>query len=150
MRTRYGLPVLPSAESLQDRLGYLLKHAQMALTTHTTAALEAFGINGRELAVLTVLGSGPAPAQQQAAGQLGVDRTTMVDLVDALEDKGLVERRSDPGDRRRNLVHLTDKGRKALDEGERAYREAERRFLGGLSDDEARQLRSLLRRVLGD
>ena len=140
--------MLPSAESLQDRLGYLLKHAQLALASHTAAALEPLGVNGRELAVLTVLGTGPAPAQQQAAAQLGVDRTTMVDLVDALESKGLVERRSDPGDRRRNLVHLTEKGRKVLDEGERAYREAERAFLGGLGDDEARRLKSLLRRVL--
>ena len=130
---------------LQDRLGYLLKHAQLALTERTTAALAPLGINGRELAVLTVLGDGPALAQQQAAGKLNVDRTTMVDLVDALERKGLVERRSDPADRRRNLVHLTAEGQRTLDEGERLYQETERALR--LSDAELKELKDLLRRI---
>ena len=130
---------------MRDRLGYLLKHAQLALTERTTAALAPLGINGRELAVLTVLGDGPAFAQQQAAGKLNVDRTTMVDLVDALERKGLVERRSDPADRRRNLVHLTAEGQRTLDEGERLYQETERALR--LSDAELKELKDLLRRI---
>jgi len=130
---------------MRDRLGYLLKHAQLALTERTTAALAPLGINGRELAVLTVLGDGPALAQQQAAGKLNVDRTTMVDLVDALERKGLVERRSDPADRRRNLVHLTAEGQRTLDEGERLYQETERALR--LSDAELKELKDLLRRI---
>ncbi|MFC7275670.1 MarR family winged helix-turn-helix transcriptional regulator [Paractinoplanes rhizophilus] len=130
---------------MRDRLGYLLKHAQLALTERTTAALGPLGINGRELAVLTVLGDGPALAQQQAAGRLNVDRTTMVDLVDALERKGLVERRSDPADRRRNLVHLTADGQRVLAEGERLYQEAERAL--GFTDAELAELKALLRRV---
>ncbi|MFI5889345.1 MarR family winged helix-turn-helix transcriptional regulator [Actinoplanes sp. NPDC051513] len=130
---------------MRDRLGYLMKHAQLALTERTTAALAPLGINGRELAVLTVLGDGPALAQQQAAGKLNVDRTTMVDLVDALERKGLVERRSDPADRRRNLVHLTTKGQRTLDEGERLYQETERALR--LTDAELKDLKDLLRRI---
>ena len=130
---------------MRDRLGYLLKHAQLALTERTTAALAPLGINGRELAVLTVLGDGPALAQQQAVGKLNVDRTTMVDLVDALERKGLVERRSDPADRRRNLVHLTAEGQRTLDEGERLYQETERALR--LSDAELKELKDLLRRI---
>ena len=141
--------MLTSAHGLHDRLGYLLKHAQLELTERTTGALAPLGINGRELAVLTVLGAGEALAQQQAAGRLGIDRTTMVDLVDALEKKDLVERRPDPADRRRNLVHLTPDGKAALEHGERNYRAAEGEFLGALDETEAAQLKELLRRVLG-
>jgi DNA-binding MarR family transcriptional regulator len=130
---------------MKDRLGYLLKHAQLALTERTTAALAPLGINGRELAVLTVLGGTEALAQQQAAGKLNVDRTTMVDLVDALERKGLVERRADPADRRRNLVHLTADGRRTLAEGERVYQEAERAL--DFTDAELTDLKALLRRI---
>src|SRR5215471_5788122 len=43
---------------LAGRLGYLLKHAQLGLAELTAAALEPFGLTGRELAVLTVLSSG--------------------------------------------------------------------------------------------
>lgn len=130
---------------LQDRLGYLLKHAQSALAARTAAALEPLNINGRELAVLSVLGAAEPLAQQQAAAKLSVDRTTMVDLVDALERKGLVERRSDPADRRRNLVHLTPDGEKTLAEGNHRYQEIERALL---TDREADDLKRLLRRLL--
>src|SRR4051794_38375173 len=131
---------------LHDRLGYLLKHAQLRLTEHTAAALAPLGISGRDLAVLTVLGETATIVQQHAAGRLGVDRTTMVDLVDALEARDLVARRTDPADRRRNLVQLTDKGRHVLAEGERAYREAEDLFLAGLDGGEAARVRALLHR----
>ena len=141
--------MLSSTRGLHDRLGYLLKHAQLELTERTSAALTPLGINGRELAVLTVLGAGEPLAQQQAAGLLGIDRTTMVDLIDALERKTLVERRPDPADRRRNLVHLTPTGTTVLDQGERAYRTAEAEFLAALNDSEATQLKDLLRRTLG-
>jgi DNA-binding MarR family transcriptional regulator len=135
---------------LNDRLGYLLKHAQSALTAHTGAALAPLGVNGRDLAVLTVLGGAEPLAQQQAATQLGVDRTTMVALVDALTQKGLVERRPDPTDRRRNQVHLTTAGRRVLDEGSRLHAAAERQFLAALDDEEIHRLKSLLRRALGE
>ena len=132
---------------LQDRLGYLLKHAQSALAARTAAALEPLNINGRELAVLSVLGAAEPLAQQQAATRLSVDRTTMVDLVDTLERKGMVERRSDPADRRRNLVHLTPEGEKTLAEGNRRTREIERALL---TDGEADDLKRLLRRLLAN
>jgi len=130
---------------LQDRLGYLLKHAQSALAARTAAALEPLNINGRELAVLSVLGAAEPLAQQQAATKLSVDRTTMVDLVDTLERKGMVERRSDPADRRRNLVHLTAEGETTLAEGNRRYQEVESALLTGQETDD---LKRLLRRLL--
>jgi DNA-binding MarR family transcriptional regulator len=76
---------------------------------------------------------------------MGVDRTTMVGLVDELEKKGLVERRPDPLDRRKNVVALTEAGRTTVQDATRAVAEAERRFLGPLSDDEGAALREALR-----
>jgi DNA-binding MarR family transcriptional regulator len=144
---------------LHDRLGYLLKHAQVALSEHTGAALARFHIDGRQLAVLTVLSDsageddgagGPrAPAQHQAAGKLGVDRTTMVELLDELERKGLVQRRPDPADRRRKLIYLTAAGQVAVRDGGRAAHDAERAFLAALTPAEGDQLRVLLQRALG-
>jgi DNA-binding MarR family transcriptional regulator len=72
----------------------------------------------------------------------------MVDLVDGLEQKDLVERRPDPSDRRRNIVQLTADGQHALREGGRAALEAERQFLAPLNPPEAAQLTAALQRVL--
>ena len=100
-----------------------------------------------QLGVLLLLDGSDATSQQQAAGRLGVDRTTMVGLLDALEAKGLVARRADSGDRRRNVLELTEDGQAALARAVRASDEAERQFLAELDDTESAQLRTLLTRL---
>jgi DNA-binding MarR family transcriptional regulator len=129
---------------LTDRLGYLLKHVHLRLSQRTTAALAPFGIHGRELAVLTVLASGEPASQQEAAGRLEIDRTTMVALLDVLEDKGLVARRPDAHDRRRNVVALTELGSSTLRDATLASEDAERGFLAGLSPQAAKDFRVAL------
>jgi DNA-binding MarR family transcriptional regulator len=133
---------------LAGRLGYLLKHAQLGLAELTAAALEPFGLTGRELAVLTVLASGEPASQQQAAQRLGVDRTTMVALVDDLEDKGLVRRHAHAEDRRRNVVELTEKGHDRLHHAGQAAQGAERRFLAPLSREDGERLKATLLAVI--
>jgi DNA-binding MarR family transcriptional regulator len=134
---------------LGDRMAVLLKHARQALAELTGPALTPFGIDGRGLAVLTVL-AGPAPSSQQQAGErLGVDRTTMVALIDGLEGKGLVARAPHPADRRRNVVHLTPAGRDTLERATVASWDAERRFLAPLTEAQADTLRGLLRALIG-
>lgn len=135
------------SRSVDERLGYLLKHAREALTALSEPALAPLGITGRELAVLTVIGFGEPPSQLEAARRLGIDRTTMVALLDTLEGKGLVGR-SPAADRRRNLVILTEAGREALAKGSAATDSVEQRFLAPLSEADADRLRELLRAVV--
>jgi DNA-binding MarR family transcriptional regulator len=71
----------------------------------------------------------------------------MVALLDALESKGLLARRPDAADRRRNVVELTDHGHTTLREATRASDEAERRLVSKLDEKEATQLRDLLTRL---
>jgi len=133
---------------LTRRLGYLLKHAQQALYELTAAALEPYGINGRELAVLMVLAGREPASQQQAAQRLGIDRTTMVAILDTLEGKGLVSRHPHADDRRRNVVELTDVGQDTLKRAKEAGDAAERTFLAPLSDAAAEDLRESLQAVV--
>jgi DNA-binding MarR family transcriptional regulator len=126
-------------------LYYLLKHAQLRLADLTGSALAPFGINGRQCAVLIAVHEQAPSSQHDVAQRMGVDRTTMVTLVDELEGKGLVERLPDPRDRRKNVVALTEAGRATLQEATSAADEAERRFLGPLSDDETARFRETLR-----
>jgi DNA-binding MarR family transcriptional regulator len=132
---------------LSARLGYLFKRAFLELEDLHTEHLAPTGVNARELAVLLLLDGREPESQLQAAGRLGVDRTTMVGLLDGLEGKGLVARQADAGDRRRNVVGLTDAGQRTLRKAKAASDEAEQRLLGDLSETEAAQLRELLGRV---
>jgi len=129
-------------------LYYLLKHAQMRLADLTGPALAPFGINGRQCAVLIAIDEQAPSSQHDIAQRMGVDRTTMVTLVDELEGKGLVQRRPDPDDRRKNVVALTDAGRTTLEGATRAVDEAERRFLGPLSEEAAATFRESLRLIV--
>ncbi|MGW1029569.1 MarR family winged helix-turn-helix transcriptional regulator [Streptomyces sp. NPDC002577] len=128
------------SDPLGSRLGYLLKHAYLRLTEASAHALTPFGIDGRELAALAVLATESPLSQLEAASRLGVDRTTMVALIDALEGKGLVERRRSAQDRRKNTVQLTPTGQDCLSRAERARVEMERQFLAPLSDSDADRL----------
>jgi DNA-binding MarR family transcriptional regulator len=129
--------VAATPDALASRLGFLLKHAQLRLARAGATALGPFGIDGRELAVLVVLSAEYPLSQLEAAGQLGIDRTTMVTLIDDLEHKGLVQRHRSPHDRRKNIVELTSAGQDCLQQGEQARAETERSFLAPLSDAEA-------------
>jgi DNA-binding MarR family transcriptional regulator len=130
-----GLP-----DALANRLGYLLKHAQQRLALAAAPVMAEFGIDGRELAVLAVLGGKSELSQHEAAHELGVDRTTMVALTDTLEHKGLVRRQRSPQDRRKNIVRLTDSGRRCLDGAGRARDEIERDFLAPLGREGSARL----------
>jgi DNA-binding MarR family transcriptional regulator len=133
---------------LTNRLGYLLKHAQQRLYELNAAALEPFGITGRELAVLVVLDALGPTSQHDAARGLGVDRTTMVGLIDGLEAKGLVVRRPFEEDRRRNVVEFTERGRDVYAKAAAASDSAEREFLSGLSESEGARLKAVLRSLV--
>lgn len=138
----------PRVPPVTDRFGYLLKHARERLSTLSAHALEPLGVSGRELAVMSVLVQGRPPSQLEAAQRLSIDRTTMVALLDELEAKGLVERRTDTADRRRNIVGLTANGRQTLADGVRATDEAERAFLAPLSLADRSRLREMLRALV--
>jgi DNA-binding MarR family transcriptional regulator len=126
-------------DALASRLGYLLKHAQQRLVEAAVPVMAPFGVDGRELAVLTVLAAHAPLSQQEAGERLGVDRTTMVALVDALEAKGLVGRHRSPQDRRKNSVVLTAAGQDCLAGAGKARDEVERDFLSPLGDTLSRQ-----------
>jgi DNA-binding MarR family transcriptional regulator len=132
------------------RLGYLLKRAQLRFQSLQQPALAPLGLDGRLLAVLAMIGEEGPALQQRLSARLGVDRTTMVAHVDALEVGGLVERRRDPRDRRGHLVGLTPMGQKVLARGLRASNDIERTFLAPLSATQQRRFLDLLSRVATD
>jgi DNA-binding MarR family transcriptional regulator len=135
---------------LTGRLGYSLKHVWLRLGELTAAALAPHSLDGRELAVLVVLSGGEPASQQQAAQRLGIDRTTMVALLDGLERKALVTRHPDTQDRRKNVVELTAAGRATLRDAIAANDDAERRFLAPLPGPLAEQFRQAVHMLLTD
>jgi DNA-binding MarR family transcriptional regulator len=132
----------------EDSLVYLLKHATARLHDLADAALEPLGLDGKELGVLRLLVGREPASQLEVARMLGIDRTTMVALLDGLEKKGVVTRRQDPADRRRNVVELTDAGLALYARADAAYAVAEKDFLSPASAADAEALRQVLHAVV--
>lgn len=133
---------------LSSNLVYLLKHAHLRMAELTTDAVTPHGIDGRELGVLLALAGREPASQQQAAQRLGIDRTTMVAMLDALEGKGLVSRHPHVQDRRRNVVELTQAGHDTLRLAIQANDKAEREFLAPLTPETAEHLRTSLQKIV--
>jgi DNA-binding MarR family transcriptional regulator len=74
----------------------------------------------------------------------------MTSRLDRLEDRGFVERRSDPGDRRALLVRLTESGQEIVDRVLDASLPEQRRMLDTIGEKDRAVLASLLRRLLVD
>lgn len=134
------------SDLLTLRLGYLVKHAYLDIAALMASALEPYGVLPRELGVLSVIGAdGAERSQNELASAIGMDRTTMVAVIDVLEGRGLVERHRSARDRRRNVVTLTDAGVTCLRGAEQARAEAEAAYLAPLDADAARVLTDALR-----
>lgn len=106
------------------------------------------GIRGYE--VLAAVVRCHQPSQAALAEHVGLDRTVMTYLLDDLERAGLIERRADPGDRRRRQVLATAAGEATVADLCRQVRAAEAAALNGLDEGERAQLRRLLARAVGD
>lgn len=91
--------------------------------------------------VLVFLDRGDRPASQVAA-LLDVTPSTVTSVVDGLTARGLVERRADPGDRRRVVLSLTPAGSRQLRLGDELVGERLGRLLDRLGADDAETVRS--------
>lgn len=100
--------------------------------------------------LLRAVAASPGQSQQALAQLLGTPPSRLVALVDALEERGILERRRNPDDRRLHALHLTEAGHQLLakiGETARAHNDA---ICRALDPTERDQLRTLLARIADD
>jgi DNA-binding MarR family transcriptional regulator len=141
------LPVARLPEELVASATFLLKRLGYAAKEQAMAAYEETGLHPYHHAILILLGEGSPETQGSIADALGYDRGQLVGLLDELEERGLLERRRDPDDRRRHLVRLTADGKRMLNRMRALARQSEDEFLDPLSDEERATLHGLLLRL---
>ncbi|RJQ84115.1 MarR family winged helix-turn-helix transcriptional regulator [Amycolatopsis panacis] len=97
--------------------------------------------------LLRVIARRPGESQQALAAELGTPPTRLVALVDGLEQRGLIERRRNPKDRRLYAVHLSEKGRETMRALAKTGAAHEDELTSTLSTKEREVLHELLGRI---
>ena len=135
-------------EVLARRTAFLLSKAGQMSREEFDRAVGPMGLKSRHYGALAVLDAEGAYAQRELGERLQIDRSTMVSVVDDLEEMGLVERRRDREDRRRYELTLTDAGRGALSEADGLVEGVQEVVLAPLDEVQRRELHGLLASLL--
>jgi DNA-binding MarR family transcriptional regulator len=140
----HGTPLNPGI--LPELLGYRLRLAQQAVFRAFAASVAE--LSPGRVGILLLLEANPGVTQSRLAQAVGLDRSTMVGIVDGLEGRGLVERRRGT-DRRTNGLWLTAEGRGLVGVLKRRILQHERRVAAKLTAAERQQLLALLAKLSG-
>jgi DNA-binding MarR family transcriptional regulator len=118
-----------------------------AAAARMSAALAAMEMHPHEYAVLHALSEEGGISQAELAATLRVHPSNLVALLDGLESGGLVERRRDPRDRRRQLLELGPEGAARLTQARAAVDEADQSLLDPLPGADRQRLRRYLEQL---
>jgi MarR family transcriptional regulator, multiple antibiotic resistance protein MarR len=110
--------------------------------------IAAMEVTSAQFIIIATLSMGVAKSASDLCKGISYDAGAMTRMIDRLEEKGLIRRSRDPGDRRLVNLELTEKGSAALPRMRDVSMRVLNRFLQGFTKAEARQLETFLMRML--
>ena len=135
-------------DDLDGELLETLRSVQWRLRRRSHGDVEDLAITPAQGRVLRVVGRCATPPRMgEVAACLHIAPRSLTDLVDPLEEAGLLRRATDPGNRRSLLLELTPAGTGVLEELGRRSRDSAARAFAVLDPPDRRSLLQLLRRV---
>ncbi|HEY9281696.1 MAG TPA: MarR family transcriptional regulator [Eoetvoesiella sp.] len=139
-----GDPFDPISGGLWSRPGFLIRRLNQIHYALFFEECKGENITPVQYGILTVISNNPWLDQTAIGHELGLDRTTAADVLKRLEEKGLLERRINPQDRRSRQAAITPAGlrvKKLLQDG---MAQSQKRLLQPLSPSNQKLFMSLL------
>ena len=127
-----------------DGVAFLLAQLGHHAATRFAEKMAAVELTPPHAGILRAIASHPGGSQQALSEQLGLLPSRVVAYVDELEDRGYVERRRNPADRRLHALHLTRSGKKLMTKISELARQHESGITAGLDAEQRATLRELL------
>jgi DNA-binding MarR family transcriptional regulator len=135
-------------EALRHGIGFLITRLHHSMRVDFTVALEPLGIEPPHAGLLTALRATGPISQSELARVFAVSGAHMVQLVDDLEARGLVERRRLETDRRAQLLHLLPGAEDRLEQALPLAHAVVAERLAALTQAQSERLLDLLRRLI--
>jgi DNA-binding MarR family transcriptional regulator len=136
-------PVDPTAVEVWQQLAYTFN----ALLKLSREVLKEHDVTGPQYGVLRILQRRGPSTMSELSAELLVTAGNITGLVDRLVRDGLVERETDPADRRVVRTRLTDAGRTLVERAGATHHRFLTRLLGTWSQRDEKRLRDLLERL---
>lgn len=95
---------------LPGLLGYNLRRAQVAVSQSFQNTIAPHDISPGQFGILVLISENPGLSQSELGNAMGIDRSTMVAVIDRLESRGFVVRTPSPYDRRSYALQLSPEG----------------------------------------
>lgn len=135
-------------EALRNSVGFLVARLHMPMKSDFAEALRPIDLEPPHVGILAALQATGPVSQSEMARLFAVSGAHMVQLADELEERGVVERRRQPGDRRTQVLHLLPGATDKLDRAMPLAASVVAHRLAPLSDAQADRLLTLLRRLI--
>ena len=121
-------------------LGLLIYRAHQLARAKANEAARPLGIELHHAVVLSTVKDGQIRSQRELGATLGIDKSTLVRIVDYLEQQRLLERRRVPNDRRTYEIVITGRGEQRLQESGELFQRAMLELLEVFTVEEQDQL----------
>jgi DNA-binding MarR family transcriptional regulator len=137
----------PPARSRRQRMGgvaFLLAQVGQHAADLFAERISAAGLTPPQAGILRVISREPGQSQQALSSHLSLLPSRVVAFLDDLEERGYIERRRNPNDRRLHALHLTPHGEELVKQLSMLAREHERQLTAGLSPQQRNALQESL------
>ena len=133
-------------DNYPDHIGWLLWSATQDWNLEFVERMQVAGHGWFTAARSTLMGHIAPKGTKQGllVDRLAISKQAVQQLIDGLEEDGILERAADPDDRRGRVVRLTDKGRAAMKDANRIKLEIEAGYRAGMGDADFARLSELL------
>jgi len=133
-----------TASSGGDSVAFLLSQLGHRSASVFTDLIASIDLTPPHAGILRAIAAEPGRSQQALSGELGLLPSRVVAYVDELEDRGYVERRRNPDDRRLHALYLTASGKKVIGKIGELGRQHDRLLTAGLDAQQRDTMRQLL------
>lgn len=131
-----------------ESLHYLLMKSHACLSRRISArAQQEVGLSSGQPKVLDFLMEHEGSDQKTIAANCEIEQATLGSILLRMEEKGLIERRRQQGNRRSLFVYLTDSGREAAYEMQKIFRAEDAVAVSQLTDEQVMELLELLKLI---
>ncbi len=138
----------PARTDARARFAPLVAHVAREWRRAVDGRLQVYGLTEATwLPLLRIARSETPMRQNELAASLSLDGSSVVRLLDALEESGLIERCADVADRRAKSLALTSRGRRTVDKVERVSHDIRDLVLGEVRDEDLARILDLLETV---